>query len=450
MKTTQTIISLKADNIKRLTAVQITPTGELVVIGGRNGQGKTSVLDAIEMALAGKNSIPGEPIKRGAEKGRIILETQDLTVTRRFTAGGSTVEVTNKEGLAYPSPQAVLDKLCANIAFDPFSFVRAEPKKQFVMLRDLVGLDTTQVDTQIKMTFDTRTAVNRDAKAQGAVVDSLPESGPPRVSIQDLMAELEAREADNRAYDALKAALVAAIEDAADAADVVEAKKTSILELERQLQQAREVLAQHVGTHKERLAAVEAARAKSDAAERKETESIRKRITDAETTNNVAAKVEQRAAEKVKHAALETRAAALTTELDKLNKQRSKMVSDAKFPVEGLGFNAEGVTFNDFPLEQSSSAELLRIGIAIACAMNPGMKVMLIRDGSLLDADSLKLVGEMAEKEGAQVWIERVGDDGKCTVVIEDGAVQGDPEAEVTKPATRPSAKPEAAPLTLE
>ncbi len=94
-------------------------------------------------------------------------------------------------------------------------------------------------------------------------------------------------------------------------------------------------------------------------------------------------------------------------------------------PVPGLGFSETEVTLNGIPLSQSSSAEQLRVGLAIAIAANPNMKVMLIRDGSLLDEDSLRLVEESAKAAGAQVWIERVSSTG-CTVVIEDGQVKED------------------------
>ena len=42
------ILSLEAENIKRVRAVRIEPTAAgLTIIGGDNNQGKTSVLDAI-------------------------------------------------------------------------------------------------------------------------------------------------------------------------------------------------------------------------------------------------------------------------------------------------------------------------------------------------------------------------------------------------------------------
>ncbi len=56
------IISLQAENIKRLTAVEIKPDGALVQITGRNGAGKSSVLDAIWWALSSARHIQSGPV----------------------------------------------------------------------------------------------------------------------------------------------------------------------------------------------------------------------------------------------------------------------------------------------------------------------------------------------------------------------------------------------------
>ena len=56
------ISSLELENVKRIRAVQIVPTSAgLTVIGGNNGQGKTSVLDAIAWALGGIDTAPAPP-----------------------------------------------------------------------------------------------------------------------------------------------------------------------------------------------------------------------------------------------------------------------------------------------------------------------------------------------------------------------------------------------------
>jgi hypothetical protein len=77
------------------------------------------------------------------------------------------------------------------------------------------------------------------------------------------------------------------------------------------------------------------------------------------------------------------------------------------------------------PFAQGSSAEQLRVSVAMGLAMNPRLGVLLIRDASLLDDDSMAIVAEMAATANAQVWLERVGDGAECSVVIEDGSVRG-------------------------
>ena len=48
------ITSLEVENVKRVKAVQLAPSENgLTIIGGNNGQGKTSVLDSIAWALGG-------------------------------------------------------------------------------------------------------------------------------------------------------------------------------------------------------------------------------------------------------------------------------------------------------------------------------------------------------------------------------------------------------------
>ena len=150
------IIKLKAENVKRLEAVTITPDGNLVVIGGRNAQGKTSVLDSITYALAGALSHPDRPIRDGEDKAKIVCELDDLIVTRTFTPKGGSLIVSNKEGAKYASPQAMLDELTGKLTFDPLAFSRMPPKEQVNTLKSLVGLDFSELDAKRQALYDER------------------------------------------------------------------------------------------------------------------------------------------------------------------------------------------------------------------------------------------------------------------------------------------------------
>jgi recombinational DNA repair ATPase RecF len=84
------IIELQAENIKRLKVVRIVPKGNTVVLGGDNEQGKSSVMDCIEMALGGAGRVPSVPIRSGATAGKIRLDLGELKVERAFSTSKGT------------------------------------------------------------------------------------------------------------------------------------------------------------------------------------------------------------------------------------------------------------------------------------------------------------------------------------------------------------------------
>lgn len=418
-----TIVQLNAENIKRLRAVEIRPAGSSVIVGGRNGQGKTSLLDSIAMALGGKNEVPTEPVRRGEERAKIVLETQDLIVTRRFTAsGGTSLEVTNKEGLKFSSPQSVLDKLCASISFDPLAFIRADRKAQLAQLQALTGLSTADIDKGRKIAYEKRTVLNRTIKEQEAIVARMPAEGPARVSVEELTGELAAAEEANRRAAEQKALVDRKAHEVTAAEVAVQQRQLLIQKLQAQIVAETELL------EKDKAVAL---RLQKEIEGMKEfipvmvdTAGIIQKIRESEEINRKAEMVENRRKEIEALRKMTADSDALTTEIAQLDEKKTNLIASIKMPVPGLGCDEDGVTLNGLPLDQASSAEQLRVGLAIACQMNPELKVMLIRDGSLLDDDSLRLVDEMATTHGAQVWIERVGKDGHCSVVIEDGQIE--------------------------
>ncbi len=98
-------------------------------------------------------------------------------------------------------------------------------------------------------------------------------------------------------------------------------------------------------------------------------------------------------------------------------------IEKAKLPVESLTFGDGIVLLNGVPFDQGSDAEQLRASCALAMAGNPTLRVLRVRDGSLLDEDALALLAKMAEERDYQVWIERVGS-GNIGFVLEDGQLK--------------------------
>lgn len=413
------IIELRAENFKKLVAIEIRPNGSLVTVSGMNGAGKTSTLDAIAAALGGKDLLPAEPLRRGAGKGFAEVTLDDgLVIKRTFTpGGGGSLSVASKDGAKYGSPQKLLDGLVGKLSFDPLSFSRMDPKAQAATLRDLVGVDTTELDARRKGAFDERTDVGREVKRLEGALAKLPalaaDAPVDEVSVDELTAELERRRATNDTRRAEVAHLEQLRKDAV-------ALKRRIDDLETQLSQARASLDVLRGQGTAQAAKI-AALVEADEGE------VIERLRTAQATNAAArAAAERRRLE----GGLETQRARvddLTAAIVKVDDEKRALLESAKMPIAGLGFDDACVTLNGLPLAQASSAEQLRASVAIGLAMHPKLKVLLVRDGSLLDEKSLAMVAEMATAADAQVWVERVGKGAECAVIIEDGHVLSAP-----------------------
>lgn len=434
------IVELRASNVKRLRAVTIRPDedGNLVVLSGRNGAGKTSVLDAITMALAGKDHVCQEPIRRGEDHAAVTVDLGDLVVRRTFTAGGGgSLTVCNRDGARYTSPQTMLDALMGKLTFDPLAFTRAAAKERAEVLRRLVGLDFTAMEVRREKVFDTRRQVNAEAKALRAralaiqVAADAPDVEQP---IADVIALRDEAQRKNVANARARYAVSEQEARCSKAREDLEYSRDEIRRLQAELaaavESANAVEAELASEQKQlqEMATAAAALVDEPMADHNE------RLRTAEDRNQKARAKAQRAELEVAARDKESAAAILTADLEAIDRQRAAAIAAAPMPVPGLSFAADGsITLNDLPLEQASGAEQLRVSVAIGLAMNPRLRVLLIRDGSLLDTDSLRMVADMARQAGAQVWMERVERDAMTTVVIEDGSVMAEAAEVVEK-----------------
>lgn len=423
------IVSLSAENIKKLRAVEIHPDGSLVQITGPNGSGKSSVLDAIYMALAGSRAIPSKPVRAGAEKARITLDLGDIIVTRRFTAaGGTSLIVEAADGARYSSPQKMLDDLLGALTFDPLEFSRMDPGRQLETLRGMVQLDVDidELDRLNAADYGKRTDVNRQAKqlrtqAEAITFDAAAVPSE-RLDVSELAAEMERAGEHNADIERRRANREqAAVQIASLRADG-QSWRDKAAELRREADRLDDEAAK-VDQHADEL------QAKVDGAGELpapiDVAAIRARIDQAATLN-AAFDARQRKASLAREAvALEEESAKLTAAMETRTNRRAQAIATAAMPVEGLGFGQGEVVYNGLPFAQASSAEQLRVSVAIAMAANPKLRVLRIKDGSLLDEHGLQLVAEMATAGDYQVWVERVDTSGKVGVVMEDGAVRG-------------------------
>lgn len=414
------IISLKAENVKRLKAVEIVPDGNTVIVSGRNGQGKTSVLDSIWLALGGgnaaKESQTTQPIRDGAKRANVVLNLGDIKVTRSWTAaGGMTLKVEGKDGSVYRSPQALLDGMTGKLSFDPLAFSRMAPEEQRKTLIGLVdlGFDPDEMERKIKAVYDERTAVNRDLKALESRISGLevidPNLPTKEVSLTELLEE--AKEAAQHISDNERMR-----SDLASRRAKAETMQRELKALREELERKEKIFQETVESGRN-LAAIVEHLVDPDL------EAINAKIGGIEEVNQKVREANQARALVSEAEALRRAADEKTAALEGMREQKSNALAAAKFPIDGLGFDEAGVTFRGVPFAQCSSAERMKVSLSIAAALNPTIRVIRVNDGSLLDSESMAEVERMAVERDMQVWIERVDETGKVGIVIEDGEI---------------------------
>lgn len=433
------IIQLRSENIQKLRAIDITPPRNVVIIGGKNGSGKTSTLDSIAMAFGGGEEFSDAPIRRGEKKALTEITLEDgLRIRRTFTEGGSALVIENAEGARYPKPQDMLDRLTGKYTFDPLAFAalggNAEGRRrQLDQLKKLVGLDFTALDAEKKRLVDERKVVNAQAaqaRARAEFMPHHPEAPAAEQIVTDIVAERDAA----KEHNAKEAQLKKAVAEAQDATDKVNARRKDVaFEIEQMEQRLRTLRAQ-LADLEQTLPALNtrltAAQEALLAFKPIDLSAINTKLANAETTNRSVRQNKARADAFREAEDIAAKADALTVQIAAIEEKKREQLSAAKFPVPGLSFDESGVLLNGAPFDQASDAEKIRVSVAMGLALNPKLKVLLVRNASLLDDDSMALLTQLAVDSDCQLWIEVVSTDPeKCSVIIEDGAVKATQEA---------------------
>jgi hypothetical protein len=425
------IIRFTAENIKRLKTVDITPNKFMVRLSGGNGAGKSSVLDSIEYALMGTKTVPNFPVRKGSGKAFIKVDLGEIVVTRRITEGSPKragyLTIEGKDGKVWKDPDEVLRSLMGAISFDPLDFIQMPAKAQFDALSHIAmpDVDLDAIEVQAKADYDARTVAKKERDAlytrrdaihvpadlpkekydEAALITELQQAGEFNAGI-----EREKRERENLHRER------AQIERATDE------RIARIDELKKEIERLEVETRKDAGRVAQTDAIIDAW---PELDSPKDSAEIAERINNARTINAAIDRAATRAKIDAEAEAKQEEWKKLDEAVERGQRQKDEALALAKYPIEGLGFDTgkREVIYNGLPFDQSSHAEQMKTSVAIGMAINPKLRIMRIKDGSLLDDKSLDIVSEMAHEHDFQVWIETVSTTGKVGIYLEDGEV---------------------------
>lgn len=406
------INELLIENVKRVKAVQFEPSADgLTIIGGRNGQGKTSVLDAIAWALGGNNYKPSVPERDGAlVPPNLHIELSNGLIVER-KGKNSTLKVTDPNG--NKSGQQLLNEFVSTLALDLPKFINGSDKDKADSLLKILGIGDvlSQLDTKENQLYAQRTEVGRIADRKKKAADEMPMyPNVPKepVSATELIKqqqEILARNGEN------------------------EQKRQNAARYERMLAEAQIAFDEAKAALQKAEQDCLTARKSAEDLHDESTAELEKNLAEIEALNiKIRANSTKEAAE-VEANNLQQEYDGLTEQIESVREERSKLLDSAELPLPGLSVKDGKLIYNNMPWDGMSGSDQLKVATAIVRKLNPQCGFVLMDKLEQMDLETLQEFGAWLKQEGLQVIATRVSTGDECSIIIEDGMVKGDTEA---------------------
>lgn len=405
------INKLEIENVKRIKAVKVEPTKDgLTIIGGKNNQGKTSVLDAIAWALGGEKYRPSKAVRDGSviPPNLHVVLSNGIVVDRKGV--NSALKVTDPAGKK--AGQQLLNSFVEQLALDLPRFMEANDKEKADTLLQIIGVE----DQLLELTHEENELYNR-RRMIGQIADQkkkfakeqpyFPDAPKEPVSASDLIKaqqEILAKNGENKR------------------------KRDNALALHVE----RNRLAEKVNAMKEELEKLQAALIKvnqdmniayktAEELQDESTEELEQNIANIEEINRkVRANLDK---DKAEQDALdyENQYRELTATLEDTRQKKTDLLKNADLPLPGLSVEDGKLTYNGYPWDNLSGSDQLKVATAIVRKLNPECGFVLIDKLEQMDLDSLKAFGDWLKQEGLQAIATRVSTGEECSIVISDG-----------------------------
>jgi len=405
------IVSVFVENIKRVKLISYIANKGMNIISGKNNQGKSSFLDAIMYALAGKTSIPDNVVRDGQNQAIIKVVLDDFTVTREFKDGKSTIRVSTNDGAVFTAPQSKLDTLFGKFTFDPLSFLKMSKAELFQTLSNITGYDRTKYETEKNITYNSRTQIGKERDILKVKINEL---GEPTYDIykipdeeqsaKELNQKLQKAIQTNRSKEVLTSEIVTLETRKSEKLNEIEKLKEQIEIAEHAIEDCNSSIAYK----QDLLKKLVIVNVEDITKEIEDLETLNRRIRDKQ--NRI--KLENEYSEKVVEYDQRTYA------LDLLKEKALRELDELALP-EGIRLTLEGeIEYNGIPIDNISQSEKIKLGLSLG--EKSGHKFIFCKDASFLDSDNIKLIQQWAEEKDMQVFLERVEDE-TGDLIIEDG-----------------------------
>lgn len=409
------INQLKIENVKRVKAVKIEPSANgLTVVGGKNNQGKTSILDSIAWALGGNKYKPSQAHREGSmvEPYLHLKLSNGLIVERK--GKNSDLKVIDPNG--EKAGQRLLDSFVEELAIDLPKFIESTSKEKANILLQIIGVgdQLAELEKEESELYNQRRAIGQIADQKSKFAKEMPyHSDVPKelVSINDLIQqqqEILARNGENQR----KRQQLTIIQNKH------EQEQQEIARLEQQLNALRQ---QHVQTTND----LEIAQKDALDLQDESTDELEKNIAEIDAINvKIRANFDK---DKAEEDAKEHRLKydQYSKKINDVRQKKVDLLQSANLPLPELSVENGELIYKGQQWDNMSGSDQLKVATAIVRKLKPNCGFILIDKLEQMDLETLQEFGKWLEQEGLQAIATRVSTGDECEILIEDGYVAG-------------------------
>lgn len=405
------INKLEIENVKRVKAVKMEPAANgLTVIGGKNNQGKTSVLDAIAWALGGDKYCPSQAQREGSIVPPYlhIVMNNGLVIERK--GKNSDLKVIDLQGKK--GGQQLLNEFVEQLAIDLPRFMSATNKEKADTLLKIIGVgdQLCELDRKEQELYNSRHAIGQIADQKLKFAKEMPyypDAPKDLVSPSELIKqqqEILARNGENQR------------------------KRNQVVSLQNKagiLQQQINELSDKLRTTQEEYSSIlqnlQIANKSIEDLHDESTAELEANINNIENINiKVRSNFDKDKAEEDARQ-FRCRYDALTAEINDVRQQKANLLNNAELPLPGLSVEDGELIYSGHKWDNMSGSDQLKVSTAIVRKLNPKCGFVLLDKLEQMDLDTLNDFGQWLESEGLQAIATRVSTGDECSIIIEDG-----------------------------
>lgn len=412
------INTLEVENVKRIKAVALTPQSDgLTVIGGRNAQGKTSVLDAIAWALGGNKKKPSDAKREGSSTDPQLTLTLSNGIRVERKGKNGSLKVIDPEGRK--GGQSLLDSFIGELALDLPRFMAMNDKEKARELLGILGIgeELAVLEQQEQTMYNQRQGIGQIRDQKRGAADELtvyPEAPIGIISASDLIMQQQAilaRNGENQRQRAKLSILMGRREEITAQLGRI---KEEIASLQRRYDALESEQLDTVGN-------IEIANRSVQELQDESTAELEESIHNIDVLNTKvrANQMHAQALQEAEELAEQYRE--ISAQIAYVRRKKLDLLENADLPLEGLSVEDGSLLYSTKRWDCMSGSEQLQVATAIVQKLQPNCGFVLVDKLEQMDTQTLSEFGQWAQDQGLQVIATRVGTGDECSVIIEDG-----------------------------